>query len=349
MRLWVLPFLLLLPLGATLAGCGNRANREGVTDIGKNDSGMDEPSPLEEAGVDVEAGLTPESPSGAASPDAGTDTEAVAPGTPADDAPPDAAAETESPVGPGAPADDNQLDATAVPDSSPGTAPADAAAEAGVSATSPLDVTPADAASPPLTDADPRPGTRPGCDGPGSRFVTTIIAHRFGSGQTFGQDGFPANVFGPPLGGGCCSGSLDVASLGDGGTVTVAFSGNVVVDGPGPDFLVFENAFDLGGVATKPYAELGMVEVSQDGVSWLAFPCTATAFPYGTCAGWHPVFANATENMIDPTDPATAGGDPFDLSDVGLDWAQFVRVTDRPGDGLSFDLDAMAIVNGGCP
>ena len=48
-------------------------------------------------------------------------------------------------------------------------------------------------------------------------------------------------------------------------------------------------------------------------------------------------------------DPATAGGDPFDLADVGLTWARYVRVTDRPGDGLVFDLDAIAIVNPSCP
>jgi hypothetical protein len=63
----------------------------------------------------------------------------------------------------------------------------------------------------------------------------------------------------------------------------------------------------------------------------------------------HPVFANPTTNTIDPTDPASAGGDPIELADVGLAWARYIRVTDRPGDGLVFDLDAIAIVNPLCP
>jgi hypothetical protein len=144
-------------------------------------------------------------------------------------------------------------------------------------------------------------------------------------------------------------GSTDVVSIGDGGYVAVGFAGNFIVDGPGPDFLVFENPFDIGGDPTQPYAEVGTVAVSQDGTTWISFPCTATSYPYGTCAGWHPVFANPDQNNIDPTDPAVAGGDPFDLADLGLAWARYVRVTDRPGDGNVFDLDAMAIVHPGCP
>jgi hypothetical protein len=187
------------------------------------------------------------------------------------------------------------------------------------------------------------------CDGPGSRYVTDVVSYRFGSGQNYGQDAFPANIFGPPKGGSIKSGSTDVVSLGNGGTVTVAFAGNAIVDGPGPDFIVFENAFDIGSDPANPYAELGIVEVSRDGAQWFTFPCTATEYPYGACAGWHPVFANPDENTIDPTDPATAGGDPFDLADLDLDWARFVRVTDKPDDGNVFDLDAVAIVHPRCP
>ena len=35
---------------------------------------------------------------------------------------------------------------------------------------------------------------------------------------------------------GCSAGSLDVVSLGNGGSITVAFTDNAIVDGPGPDF-----------------------------------------------------------------------------------------------------------------
>ncbi|GMV16660.1 MAG: hypothetical protein AMXMBFR56_48840 [Polyangiaceae bacterium] len=187
---------------------------------------------------------------------------------------------------------------------------------------------------------------------PCPRFVTSAVDHAFGSGQNIGQAAFPGPILGPPRGGGDEQGSLDVVSLGNGGHVTVAFGQTRIVDGPGPDFIVFENAFFAGGDPNAPFAELGTVEVSTDGKSWTAFPCTESAAPYGSCAGWHPVYANADENAVDPLDPAVAGGDAFDLADVGVAEARFVRVTDRADlEGMNgvFDLDAVGIVNAACP
>ena len=62
------------------------------------------------------------------------------------------------------------------------------------------------------------------------------------------------------------------------------------------------------------------------------------------------VYANST-NGIDARDPETAGGDAFDLADLGLTRARYVRVRDSGANvyaGVSggFDLDAMAVVNG---
>jgi hypothetical protein len=191
------------------------------------------------------------------------------------------------------------------------------------------------------------------CDGAGARFVTSVRSHEFGSGQTFGQDHFPEAVLGPPNGGGCCAGSLDVTSLGDGGWAVLEFERNAIVDDAGPDFLVFENPFQ-GSESTPEtvFAELATVSVSQDGETWFDYPCTAEAYPFGACAGWHPVYANAKSNDIDPLSSEVAGGDPFDLSDVGLAWARYVRITDRleaDGGTGTFDLDAVAIVHPGCP
>src|SRR5207249_3673931 len=77
---------------------------------------------------------------------------------------------------------------------------------------------------------------------------------------------------------------------------------NVVVDGPGPDFTVFENPFLVRGTTTGvPYAEPGTVSVSADGVHWAAFPCALDAPPYYPgCAGVYPVFAN----VDDPSAPS---------------------------------------------
>ncbi|MEJ7731524.1 MAG: hypothetical protein WKG00_20215 [Polyangiaceae bacterium] len=187
------------------------------------------------------------------------------------------------------------------------------------------------------------------CSERSSPFATGVISHQFGPGQDFGQDAFPGNVLGPPHGGGASAGSLDVVSLGDGGTVVLAFTDNAIVDGPGADLLVFENAFGFGPDAADVFAELAAVAVSEDGVTWVDFPCTADAPPFGACAGWHPVFANADVNTIDPTDAAVAGGDSFDLADIGLTEARFVRVTDRVDLPEVFDLDAVAIANALCP
>jgi hypothetical protein len=184
------------------------------------------------------------------------------------------------------------------------------------------------------------------------RFVSDVVDHAFGDGQNIGQAAFPAPILGPPKGNGAEQGSLDVVSLGNGGQVTVEFGGTGIVDGPGPDLIVFENAFFAAGNPEEPFAELATVEVSNDGASFVAFPCTATALPYGSCAGWHPVYANPSENSIDPLDPDVAGGDAFDLADLGVTEARFVRITDRKDiQGMNgvFDLDAVGVVNALCP
>lgn len=187
------------------------------------------------------------------------------------------------------------------------------------------------------------------CDGEGARFVTGVVDFAFGDGQDHGQEEFPAPILGAPLGAGCCAGSLDVTSLGEGGFVVVEFEGNVIADGAGPDFVVFENAFvPQGADESAVFAEVGSVSVSQDGVAWFDFPCTADEYPFGECAGWHAVLANVDDNDLSPFDAEAAGGDAFDLSHVGLEWARYVRIEDRADVVGTFDLDAVAIVNAGC-
>jgi hypothetical protein len=142
-----------------------------------------------------------------------------------------------------------------------------------------------------------------------------------------------------------------VTSLGEGGFVTLAFD-SVIVDGPGPDFIVFENAFLVDEEDPESvYAELGVVSVSEDGEHFVAFECDGSKFPFSGCAGARPVFANPKKNDVDPFDPDAAGGDAFDLADVGLSQARYVRIEDLPeeqgGEG-TFDLDAVAIVNADC-
>src|SRR5262249_23165766 len=111
------------------------------------------------------------------------------------------------------------------------------------------------------------------------------------------------------------------------------------------------NAFYAAGNPQNVAADPGEVSVSDDGVTWATYPCTATSAPYGACAGWHPVYSNPT-NGISPFDPKAAGGDPYDLRDLGVARARHVRIRDKSAreckgnvTNYGFDLDAMAIVN----
>ncbi len=191
------------------------------------------------------------------------------------------------------------------------------------------------------------------------RFVTKVESFSPTECTGFGAANMPDTVLGPPVGGGTDQGGLDVVSLGSGGSIVLSFGANAIVDGPGPDFLVFENPFLVGGSPDTVFAEPGEVSVSDDGTTWTTFPCTATSYPYGSCAGWHPVFSSPG-NGISPVDPGVAGGDPFDLADVGVTHARFVRIVDKTHETCpttpankantnGFDLDAIAIVNAATP
>lgn len=192
----------------------------------------------------------------------------------------------------------------------------------------------------------------PGEPGIVVRYATKVVSFIPGACSGFGKESMPQIVLGPPKGSGDDDGSLDVVSLGKGGEIVLSFEPSVIVDRPGVDFIVFENAFYAGGDRNKPYVELAEVSVSEDGESWSTFPCTATAPPYGDCAGWHPVYAS---EAWDPTklDPNLAGGDPYDLSTIGVARARFVRIKDKTSQRCTsqgpfnngFDLDAIGVVH----
>jgi len=199
-----------------------------------------------------------------------------------------------------------------------------------------------------------------------SRFVTSVVSFAPTDCAGFGVASMPGIVEGPPVGGGTTHGSIDVVSLGSGGSIVVSFAPNAIVDGPGPDFIVFENPFWIAGSSSEVYAEPGEVSVSDDGVTWTTFACTpvvdpqvtdgtGTGPPYGACAGWHVVYSTPQDG-VSPLDPAVAGGDAFDLADIGVTHARFVRIVDRTSETCpeagaqkpttnGFDLDAVAIVN----
>jgi hypothetical protein len=191
------------------------------------------------------------------------------------------------------------------------------------------------------------------------RFVTKVVSFTPGACAGFGAAAMPEILFGAPEGAGNSMGSFDVVSLGIGGEIVVSFEPNAIVDGPGADFIVFENAFYAAGNPQTPAADLAEVSVSDDGVTWKTYACAPGATPpFTPCAGWTPVRSSSV-NGVSPFDPDQAGGEAYDLADVGLARARFVRIRDmstltcpdggaRPNN-LGFDLDAIAVVHPALP
>jgi hypothetical protein len=200
------------------------------------------------------------------------------------------------------------------------------------------------------------------------RFADQVASYTRGLGGGGGEGALPGVVLGPPHGGGPFQGSTDTLSLGLGGSIVLAFTDNVIVDRPGPDFTVFENAFLTHGTLTgPPFAEPATVSVSADGVHFFAFPCALDMPPYYPgCAGVYPVFATDDASAAVPSTtpiaslvglpfvgfvpPAGSGGDSFDLAAVGLTAARFVRIDAGPltpglGGLSGFDLDAVGAVH----
>ncbi|MCO4770478.1 MAG: LIC_13355 family lipoprotein [Deltaproteobacteria bacterium] len=117
------------------------------------------------------------------------------------------------------------------------------------------------------------------------------------------------------------AGGTDVFSLDwdSGSSLTLRWSDRRVLNGPGPDVVVFENPFRAG---SGVFMDLVVVEVSIDGVEWMAFPHDYVAddeLEYSSdpqawvgFAGRTPVRLHEEENPIDPLS-LEAGGDAFDL------------------------------------
>lgn len=166
----------------------------------------------------------------------------------------------------------------------------------------------------------------------------------------FGQEGLPWVVLGPPLPGGLTQGSTDVVSLGNGGVIEVSFRDNLVFDGPGDDLVIFENAFHIGSPTGALFTEYAYVEVSLDGATWSRFPVDPESG-----AG----LAGANAVAPDAEDPLAvdAGGDRFDIGELGLDLVRHVRLIDAgdeiddvgnhvaPANQGGFDLDAAAALH----
>jgi hypothetical protein len=182
-------------------------------------------------------------------------------------------------------------------------------------------------------------------------YAQSIEEHVRGEGDGFGLELLPEIIMGAPKGSGKNQGSTDVLSLGLGGSITLGFGGSYLYDGPGPDLLVFENAFLVAGQSEETFAEPAVVALRAPGEdTYTELPCDLSSWPYPGCAGVAPVLAGPAFRDVDPTDPARAGGDAFDLGAHELEEALAVRLSDanvstNTGVNSGFDLDAIALIH----
>ena len=188
-----------------------------------------------------------------------------------------------------------------------------------------------------------------------SLFASEVVSFEPGDEAGYGSADFPDVVLGPPNGRGNNAGSLDVLSLGIGGTITMGFSGAKIIDEPGVDFIVFENPFWINDSPTDVWTDLAEVSVSQDGETWYVFPCEPIAPDegnFGQCAGWRTVqeFEVDADYILSEE---SAGGDAYDISELGLEEISFIRIRDLAETGAApsagFDLDAVGAVHFSCP
>lgn len=178
-------------------------------------------------------------------------------------------------------------------------------------------------------------------------FADRVVCFIPGPGAGFGQNQFPENILSGPKGKGANQGGFDVLALGTGGVIILETE-SPVQNGVGEDFIIFENAFQIGGNPNSIFTELAQVSVSENGEQFFHYDCANQDEEhfYPGCAGVGPVLANVDENNIDPTDPALAGGDAYDLTVLGLDSARFILIRDHQNGGgggsAGFDLDAVS-------
>lgn len=180
-----------------------------------------------------------------------------------------------------------------------------------------------------------------------SAWASSVYDFHFGISQTFGQDSayFPQNVLGA-LGSNInptmpASTPEEVCSIGKGGFIVLEFD-PPILDGIGVDFTVFENAFFYNN-NSQVFDEWMMVSVSNDGQTWKTFPYdTLTGDGF---AGRTPTAATGANYQ----DPNQSGGDSFDLQELGLTEAKYVKLTDatqyQSSDRLSADLDAVIAIH----
>lgn len=163
------------------------------------------------------------------------------------------------------------------------------------------------------------------------------------------------------------SSTVDIVSLGDSGVAILTFD-QLIIDGPGYDFAVFENGF------IDHYMELAHVEVSSDGIHYFRFPSTTEIQTTTQLGNASTSDCRMVNNLAGKY---KAGyGTPFDINELPNDpnldkqAIQYVKIIDAIGaisgahtttdqygtvindpfptafESGGFDLEAIGIING---
>ncbi len=165
-----------------------------------------------------------------------------------------------------------------------------------------------------------------------SWFATRVLDYDPAPGQFVRHPAFsdPASALGPPVGGGTLDGDdTKVVTLGGfGGSITLGFDRRVMDDPKNPmglDFIVFGNAFWVGGDPSRRWAEPATVEISLDangnGIPddpWFVIPGSHLALPPAVHLDWQ----TWDDDIADPTwPPHQASWLPFGASGTWTTWA----------------------------
>lgn len=156
--------------------------------------------------------------------------------------------------------------------------------------------------------------------------IDTVYFFAPGRGQNSGQSDeyYPENIFGFPSEKAAFQipeqKPEELLSIGFEGEIIVGFKDHKLIDLEGPDFIIFENAFENPATGNL-FVEPAKIAVSNDGINFREFqydPLTLEG-----CAGISP-----TTGSGNPCDPVSIGGDAFDLADMKMDNITHIRITD---------------------
>jgi len=108
-------------------------------------------------------------------------------------------------------------------------------------------------------------------------------------------------------------GTMDVVSLGDGGSATLTFD-SPICNGPGSDFAVFENGLVNAQDSSICFLELAFVEVSSDGENFFPFPAVSKVQDTMQVGSFDCIHASLIHNLAGKYQ--VMYGTPFDLDEV---------------------------------